>query len=55
MEVYENDKLIIPEKYKKMSMSEIEREKNKLLKEILLSERQKKVIKSNKNNITFNF
>ena len=38
-----------------MSMSEIEREKNKLLKEILLSERQKKVIKSNKNNITFKY
>ena len=26
MEVYENDKLVIPKKYKKMSISEIEKE-----------------------------
>ena len=55
MELYENDILIIPEKYKNMSISELEREKNKLLKKIIISERPKKIIKENKNNITFKF
>ena len=55
MEVYENDKLVIPKKYKKMSISEIEKEKDLLLKQILLSDRPKKVIKKNKNNIVLRF
>ena len=55
MTVYENDTLIIPEKYKEMSVSELEEEKAKLLKEIYSSERTKKVTKNNKNNIVFRF
>lgn len=42
MTAYENDILIIPEKYKKMSVSEIEREKERMLKEILATERPRK-------------
>lgn len=42
MTAYENDTLIIPEKYKKMSVSEIEREKVRMLKEILSAERPRK-------------
>ncbi|MCM1387258.1 MAG: hypothetical protein NC231_08030 [Bacillus sp. (in: Bacteria)] len=52
---YENDVLIIPEKYKNMSGSELEKEKMKVLREINNSERPKKNIKRNKNNIVFNF
>ena len=55
MIAYENDTLVIPEKYKKMSVSELEKEKKKVLKEINVSERQKKVIKKNKHHIVFNF
>ena len=37
MIAYENDVLTIPKKYKKMSVSELEREKARLLKEIKAS------------------
>lgn len=54
---YENDVLVIPEKYKNMSISELENEKIKLLNEIIILERPKKVIKvnNNNNNIVFKF
>ena len=52
---YENDTLEIPERYKKMSVSELEKEKTKVLKEINVSDRPKKVIRKNKNNIVFRF
>lgn len=55
MAVYENDTLIIPEKYKRMSVSELEEEKKKILNEINISGRTKKIIKENKNNIIFSF
>lgn len=42
MTAYENDTLIIPEKYKRMSVSEIKREKERMLKKILLTERPRK-------------
>lgn len=52
---YENDVLIIPEKYKNMSVSELEKEKMKVLQKINASERPKKPVKRNENNIVFNF
>ena len=52
---YENDVLVIPEKYKNMSISELENEKIKLLNKLMISERHKKVTKENKNNIIFNY
>ena len=55
MMAYENDILIIPEQYKKMSVAELEMEKSKILKEINCSERVKKTMKINKNNIVFMF
>lgn len=55
MATYENDNLIIPEKYKKMSVSELEKEKKRLLEEINVSEKSKKTVKKNKNNIVFSF
>jgi hypothetical protein len=55
MVAYENDILVIPEKYKKMSVSELEREEKKVLGELLSSERPKKTVRKNKNNITFMF
>ena len=55
MMAYENDILIIPEQYKKMSVAELEMEKSKILKEINCSERVKKTMKTNKNNIVFMF
>ena len=55
MVTYENDTLVIPERYKKMSVSELEEEKIKVLKEISISEAPKKAIKKNKNNIVFKF
>ena len=55
MIAYENNTLIIPQKYKKMSVPEHEIEKKKVLKEILASDRQKKVVRKNKNNIVFKF
>lgn len=55
MVAYENDTLEIPERYKKMSVSELEKEKTKVLKEINVSDRPKKVIRKNKNNIVFRF
>lgn len=47
--MYENDKLIIPEKYRKMSVSELKREKEKVYTEIRKKsseERKKKVYKN---------
>ena len=41
--------------YKKMSVSELEREKARLLKEIKASVSQKKQVRTNKKNINFNF
>lgn len=55
MAAYENDTLVIPERYKRMSVSELEMEKKKLLKEIQSSQRPRKVIKENKNHIIFKF
>ena len=55
MVAYENDTLIIPERYKKMSVSELEKEKIKLLEELAGSERPKKTMKRNKNNIILKF
>lgn len=55
MAAYENDTLVIPERYKKMSVSELEKEKIKVLREIEVSERPKKAMKKNKNNIVFKF
>lgn len=53
MMAYENDTLIIPEKYKKMSVSELEKEKARLLQEINGLERTRKVIRENKKRIAF--
>lgn len=55
MLAYENDILVIPEKYKNMSVSELEKEKEKLLKQINSEDRPKKTVKNNKNNIVFKF
>ena len=55
MAVYENDVLIIPEEYKRMSISEIEEEKARLLKKITMSKRPKKKPKSNSSGIVFKF
>lgn len=55
MIAYENDVLTIPQKYKKMSVSELEREKARMLKEIKSSVSQKKQVRTNKKNINFNF
>ena len=55
MIAYEKDVLTIPKKYKKMSVSELEREKARLLKEIKASVSQKKQVRTNKKNINFNF
>ncbi len=55
MAVYENDVLEIPEEYKRMSVSELEKEKERLLQEIYSKERPKKQVKANKRNIVFNF
>ena len=55
MAMYENDILMIPNEYKKMSVSELEKEKERLLQEIYSKERPKKQIKTNKRNLIFNF
>lgn len=49
----ENDTFEIPEEYRKMSVSELEKEKKKLLQKINVSERPKKAI--NKSSIVFKF
>lgn len=54
MVAYENDNLVIPETYKKMSVSELEKEKAKALKEIKTSKSPKGKMESN-NNIVFKF
>ena len=53
MAVYENDTLIIPQKYKRMSISEIEEEKAKMLKKLIMADRPKKELKSNSRGIVF--
>ena len=53
--IHENDILIIPDKYKNMSIEKLNIEKDKMLKEIKTQDRKKKQIKENKNNIIFNF
>lgn len=55
MMAYENDTLIIPEKYKKMSLAELEIEKKEVLKELLSVDRPKKIVKENKQGIRFEF
>ena len=55
MMAYGNDILIIPEKYKKMSVSELEIEKRKALKDLLSAERPKKFVKDIKKSICFRF
>jgi hypothetical protein len=55
MAAYENDILVIPEKYKKMSVSELEREEKKVLGKLLSSDRPKKIVRKNKNDIRFKF
>ena len=54
--IYENDKLIIPEKYRKMSVSELRYEKEKLYTQIQKERKsnvQSKPIKSN--SVVFHF
>ena len=54
--IYENDKLIIPEKYRKMSVSELRYEKEKLYTQIKKEKKanaQSKSIKSN--SVIFHF
>lgn len=55
MATFENDTLIIPEKYKKMSVSELEKEKIKELNKSNAQDRPRKAAKKNKNNIVFSF
>lgn len=59
MNTYDDDTpLIIPEKYKKMSLEEIKKEKERMLKELKFNDDQKhehKINKENKMGITFNF
>ena len=55
MKIYENDDLVISPKYKAMSISELEEEKDRLLRELRASDRPKKKIGKNKNNIIFRF
>lgn len=53
MVAYENDVLIIPEKYKKMPVSELKNEEQKLWKKIKSSKSQQK--KKGKTEINFYF
>ena len=53
MTAYENDVLIIPKKYKKMSVSELKKEEQKLWKKIKSSKSQQK--KKGKTKINFYF
>ena len=55
MTTYENDVFVIPEKYKNMTVSELEKEKMKVLQKVNASERIRKTVKKNKKNIVFNF
>lgn len=59
MNIYDDDTpLIIPEKYKKMSLEEIKKEKERMLKELKFNDDQKhehKINKENKMGIIFNF
>ena len=53
MTAYENDVLIIPKKYKKMSVSELKKEKQKLWKKIKISKSPQR--KKGKTAINFYF
>ena len=53
MTAYENDVLIIPKKYKKMSVSELKKEEQKLWKKIKSSKSRQK--KKGKTEINFYF
>lgn len=55
MMAYENDILIIPEKYKKMSVSELEIEKRKVLKDLQSVARPKKIVKDYEKSICFKY
>ncbi len=55
MKIYENDDLVISQKYKAMSISELEEEKDRLLRVLRVTDRPKKKIGKNKNNIIFRF
>lgn len=55
IKMYENDNLIISSKYKKMTISEIENEKLRLLKEIGKSDRPKKTNRKYNKSIVFKF
>ncbi|MBQ8640258.1 MAG: hypothetical protein IJ468_14005 [Lachnospiraceae bacterium] len=55
MAAYEDDTLVIPERYKKMPVSELEEEKGKIWNEIMHSDRPEKKVKQNKKNVIFNF
>ena len=55
MMVYENDSLVIPDEYKKMSIQEIEQEKEKIKKALSKKPKRKKQISKNKRNIIFKF
>ena len=54
MMVYENDILVIPDEYKKMSIQEIEQEKEKIKKVLSKKPKRKKQISINKRNIILN-
>lgn len=53
MKIYENDDLVISQKYKAMSISELEEEKDRLLRVLRVSDRPKKKIGKNKNNLNY--
>ena len=55
MMVYENDILVIPDEYKKMSIQEIEQGKEKIKKVLSKKPKRKKQISKNKRNIIFKF
>lgn len=55
MIAYENDTLNIPEKYKNMSASELEHEKQEMLSRLLAGNRKKKSNVESPTNIVFNF
>lgn len=55
MTAYENDVFVIPDALKIMSVSELEREKQRMLAELKKQKVEKKPIKPNKSGITFNF
>ena len=55
MIAYENDNLVIPKRYKNMSVSQLEKEKTKILKKLLEEKKPEKKAKTNNSRIIFNF